>query len=115
MRTIAFLHEQTLYFAVASPVGCVDFSAPGMRNVLEREESHPPWDAWILAYEEINRAAAAQVASPVGCVDFSKINIQFFWGIRESHPPWDAWILAILRTQPIMTQSGRIPRGMRGF
>ena len=93
MRNVVFLHKRTLYFAVASRKGCVDFSSKlllwctpdrgripqGMRgfkhcyliNIDIRIKSHPARDAWILA-------------------SIQKSN----GNISRSHSARDAWILA---------------------
>ena len=49
MRNVVFLHKRTLYFAVASRKGCVDFSGRTLFRIKALVASHPARDAWILA------------------------------------------------------------------
>ena len=94
MRTIAFLHEQTLYFVVASPVGCVDFSIKQESVNVSIKGSHLARDAWILATYFTNVNGKIAVASRKGCVDFSNFIYSKNGYAGGSHLARDAWILA---------------------
>lgn len=53
MRNVVFLHKRTLYFAVASRKGCVDFSKPLQIMTAVVLQSHPTRDAWILGFASV--------------------------------------------------------------
>lgn len=96
MRNVVFLHKRTLYFAVASRKGCVDFSMIQFARCIKRIRSHPVRDAWILAANYSSGVPQIEVASRKGCVDLSVIHFFAFFQYL-SHPARDAWILAVYR------------------
>ena len=94
MQNVVFLHKRTLYFAVASRKGCVDFSTALIPEGVRTIKSHPARDAWILATNMIQWSSISGVASRKGCVDFSSPLFAGRVGKILSHPARDAWILA---------------------
>ena len=95
MRNVVFLHKRTLYFAVTSRKGCVDFST--FRIV---------WMQWYFVtsrkgcvdfsgFPADTIRALENVTSRKGCVDFSRNDTNsVLLGRNWSHPARDAWILA---------------------
>lgn len=70
MRNVVFLHKRTLYFAVASRKGCVDFSSPLFTGRVGKILSHPARDAWILVLLAPIYFQTSKAAEDICCLDY---------------------------------------------
>ena len=73
MRNVVFLHKRTLYFAVASRKGCVDFSSKLLLwcSQIEVASRKGCVDLSVMHFFAF---FSIFVASREGCVDFSSLS-----------------------------------------